>query len=532
MKFKRVLPILIAYSLGMTTLAGCGETTPEAQQTAEDNTTDGSGTGSADPYIRGGNVSTYYQEPEAEDSDATTDAEVPANTPVSDPVVSSEAAGATITPSPSASEVPEEKKAPVRVDHDLYVSTYGNDNSDGTYENPLLTLQQAIDMVNPGYTIYVMSGIYRGANTFNISGTADKPITITHLPGADASSVMISLGYGEEGAIFDMNGQSNIRLIDLRLGNSVANWVYGIYMPKGTNNIWIEENEFIDLCAPDIGAAYGILMYGDGDKFDDSIHDIYIYDNEIHSIITGQGMGVAGSGNLNTITIDGNHLYNITNHGIDIYGGGRTSFDDALDQPYDIIIRGNTVHHINVYNDLSCSGILVDGTRDTTVNDNYVYESPCGIEVCSENYNYDYPTNNISVTNNTVHDNHDTGISIGGYNACYYGTVQNINVSNNMLYNNGYKANDGANGEMHFEKCNGVMVSNNLVRNHDYAYPVIGCGKTSEYVKNVVFDNNVYAYDKPEKMIFRYQGNVYIGLDNWNKVTGGSDTNATSTKTK
>ena len=522
---KKLLPLLIAYGLCASILFGCGEETPAEAAVAESE--EGNNESSADPYIRGGSISDYYTKP-GEETDAPEDNEKSS----SDDTLPQATVTGAFEPNSNAIRVDsadedEEQKPVARVDHDLYVATYGNDTNDGTYDTPLASVQQAIDMVNPGHTIYIMSGIYKGANTFNISGTPDKPITITHLPGSNASSVMISLDYGEEGAIFDMNGQSNIRLIDLRLGNSIANWVYGVYMPKGTHDIWLEENEFIDICAPDIGGAYAILMYGDGDKEADAIHDIYIYDNEIHSIVTGQGMGIAASGNLNTITIDGNHIYSVSNHGIDVYGGGRTSFDDYLDQPYDIIVRGNEVHQCTAYNMLSCSGILIDGTRDTTVNDNYVYECPVGIEVCSENYNYDYPTNNILVTGNTVHNNHDTGISIGGYNQDYYGTVQNIEVSSNIIYNNGYQANDGANGEIHFEKCDGVLVSDNIVRNHDYNYPVIGCGKTSEYVKNVSFVNNLYAYDKPEKMIFRFQGNIYIGLDNWNKFTGGSDVNAT-----
>ena len=44
-------------------------------------------------------------------------------------------------------------------------------------------------------------------------------------------------------------------------------------------------------------------------------------------------------------------------------------------------------------------------------------------------------------------------------------------------------------GEIHFEKVDGINVTDNIVRNHDYANAVIGCGKTSEYVKNVKFRN-------------------------------------------
>ena len=98
-------------------------------------------------------------------------------------------------------------------------------------------------------------------------------------------------------------------------------------------------------------------------------------------------------------------------------------------------------------------------------------------------------------------------------------------VSGNILYNNGQQGNDGANGEIHFEKCHDITVSDNLVRNHDYSLPVIGCGKKGEHVKNVTFSNNLYAYDKPDKIIFSFGKNYYIGLEAWNTFTGGSDVN-------
>ena len=134
-----------------------------------------------------------------------------------------------------------------------------------------------------------------------------------------------------------------------------------------------------------------------------------------------------------------------------------------------------------------------------------------------------YPTTNISVDGNTVHNNHDSGITIGGVNPITSGYVTNSKLTRNILYNNGMYINDSANGEIHFEKCDNIDVSDNIVRNHDYKNAVIGCTLTSEYVKNVKFNNNLYAYDKPEKIVFKFQGNDYIGLENWNKFTGGKD---------
>jgi len=518
MKANKLTSILIL-SLSLFIWTGCGETTPAAASTTEEASAE-----EKDPYITGGGISPYYKDPSAEADDSTQD-----TTADPDIVSKADALENKVQNIIASGESGADDRPAERVLHNIYVSTYGLDTNPGTEDEPVATIQQAIDMVSPGYTIYVMSGIYKGANTFNISGTESAPITITHAPGANASSVMISLAQGEMGAIFDLNNQSFIQLIDLRIGNSYTNWVYGVYMSAGCHNIHIEENEFINIDAPEIGGAYAILMLGDGATEETSIHDIYIYDNEVHNVVTGQGKAIAASGNVENITIDGNHVYSITNIGIDLYGGGRTSVNDALDQPRNCLVTGNEVHQCFGYNGQSCSGIFIDGARDTRVVDNYVYECPVGIDICSENYNYDYPTTRITVTGNTVHNNHDTGISVGGYNQNYAGVVHDSEISENIIYNNGYNANDGCNGEIHFEKCDGVMVADNIVRNHNYDYPVIGCGKTSEYVKNVSFVNNLYAYDKPEKIVFRFQGNEYIGLDAWNKFTGGSDKNTATT---
>lgn len=488
---------------------GCGQEEPVEEIPTEEEAEEPAAP--SDPYITGGSISPFYVDPSTITEDETTE----------DPDSETEANVETST------EEAEPEDEIVPLDYDLYVATYGDDKNDGTIDNPFATIQRALDSVTPGHTVFIMSGIYKGANKFTSSGTSSAPIRVTCMPNA---RVTVSLGYGEEGAIFDINGQSYIEIIDLIIGNCSANWVYGVYMSHDANNILIEENEFINIIAPGNCGAYAIIMLGDGNTEESAIRDVYVYDNEIHQIYTGYGHGIAVSGNVDNITLDGNHVYDVNNIGVVLYGGGRNSTADHLDQPRNCTVVGNEIHHcVGQYDHESCSALYIDGARDSVVNDNYVYENAVGIEIGSENYNYDYPTKNIVVSNNTVHDNHDAGISIGGLNELYSGVVYNCEISNNILYNNGYKVNDGANGEIHFEKCNGVLVKDNIVRNHDYLkYPVIGCGKTSEHVKNVTFENNLYAYDKPEKMIFRFQGNIYNGLDAWNEFTGGSDINAAS----
>jgi len=68
----------------------------------------------------------------------------------------------------------------------FYVSPTGNDANDGSFAHPFYNLQHAIDLAQPGYTIYMRGGTYPYVNTINIrtnSGTALAPISILAYPG-------------------------------------------------------------------------------------------------------------------------------------------------------------------------------------------------------------------------------------------------------------------------------------------------------------------------------------------------------------
>ncbi len=414
-----------------------------------------------------------------------------------------------------------------RKNSDVYVATTGSDEAgDGTYDNPFFTVQKGIDSVSPGHTVYLMSGVYRGANTLTLSGTEKDPVTIMAYP---SQSGTVSLGTGERGAVFDINGHSYINISGIRIGNSYATWVYGVFMAEGVHDINITSCEFCNIsctAAPGQGGAYAVLAYGNGDTEDKAIKNVTVYNNTVHDMNTGFSEALAASGNVTDIKFTGNTVYQISNIGIDLYGGGGYSSSQQFDQPRNCEISGNTVYQC-VSPFASCAGIYVTNSRDCVVKENFAYENAYGIEVAAENNHYLYPTTKISVSGNTVHDNHDGGITIGGVDTVTSGFVTESELVGNILYNNGMQVNDGANGEIHFEKCDGIAVTDNIVRNHDYSCPVIGGTKTSEYVKNVKFTNNLYAYDKPEKIGFKFQGNEYIGLENWNKFTGGSDINKT-----
>jgi hypothetical protein len=67
----------------------------------------------------------------------------------------------------------------------LYVATNGNDSNSGTLATPLRTIQRAVDLAQPGYTIYIRSGTYAPSTNIQIlkNGTSSQPITMRNHNG-------------------------------------------------------------------------------------------------------------------------------------------------------------------------------------------------------------------------------------------------------------------------------------------------------------------------------------------------------------
>jgi len=62
----------------------------------------------------------------------------------------------------------------------LYVATNGNDSNAGTLAAPLRNIQRAVDLAQPGYTIFVRGGTYAPSTNIQIlkNGTSSQPITM------------------------------------------------------------------------------------------------------------------------------------------------------------------------------------------------------------------------------------------------------------------------------------------------------------------------------------------------------------------
>ena len=522
---KRKLLLLSTYILVAGLTLGCGQTTEPQEPPAAEETANPEQPDMSSPVNPTGGISPYYKEPNLDESDDDTNPEASPEADDTNPISASvynesepaDTAGPTEDIKPAVTE---------RVSRDVYVATYGSDLNDGTEEYPFRTIQKGLDSVTPGHTVFIKSGIYFGKNTFTNSGTEDGYITVAAMP---LQNVVVTLGYGESGAIFDINGQSNILIRELRIGYSRSDWVYGVYMHGGEHNIIVTDNDICNLATYNrsgygYGGAYGVLMYGQGPDEESAISNISIDNNRVYTIETGNCEAIAASGNCDNINISSNVVYDIMNIGIDLYGNADYCTNPALDQPRFCTVRDNTVYNC-VRDNYAVAGIYVDGARDIEISGNVVYENMYGILVCSEHRDDNYPVTNIYIDNNEIHDNHDGGIAFGGYDTTLAGLVKDSEITNNRLYNNGQFANDGWNGEIDIEKCSNIIIRDNVVTAHDYRYPVIGSQASADFIHDVSFINNAYITGDPEKIRFQFAGANYRGLTAWNKAVNGTDTN-------
>jgi len=113
----------------------------------------------------------------------------------------------------------------------LYVATWGNDSNSGDSSSPWLTLQHAVEQVQPGDTIWIESGTYTGF-TATVSGQAGATITMKPVSGATVTIDSTS-PYNQYGDNVELNGVSYWSLEGLRVTGARR---YGIHVAGSSSN--------------------------------------------------------------------------------------------------------------------------------------------------------------------------------------------------------------------------------------------------------------------------------------------------------
>jgi hypothetical protein len=322
---------------------------------------------------------------------------------------------------------------PGRAATTYYVAPAGSDASPGSQEQPWRTIQYAVDHLSPGDTVYIRQGTYAEHVVVTRSGQADAWLTIAAYPGENPTLDAQGLDMWNWSGVIDLSGQHYWNVSGLRLVNSAY---AGVFADGGS--YFVVENVYTYNTA-----SSGIAFFG--------AQQVLVASNEV--VWAGSG------GQQEHISIADTQYFEVRNnhvHGYNPTTGGKEGIDAKDGSAY------GSIHH-NEVNDLSELGIYVDAysrhTHDIAVYSNRVHDIAAdGIAIAAEAGGL---LENIWVTNNLVYNNCYVGIGISECCNDLADThpMQNIWLVNNTLSNNGWEWGGG----IHLVNVN---VSNLTIRNN------------------------------------------------------------------
>jgi len=370
---------------------------------------------------------------------------------------------------------------------DYYVSPQGNDTNPGTKNAPLATIQQAIELVKPGFSVILLEGVYHQTVSIERSGSAEQGyITLRNEDGQTAILDGKEVQEAEDGVI-SVENASYVRVKGLEIRHYVTSSAdvtpIGIYVSGSGTHIEIIANRIHDLgtyAGPkaDGGNAHGIAVYGNSA---DALSQIEITENELYNLKLGASEAMAINGNVDGFRVMQNIVHDNDNIGIDIIGFEAVAPNLAQDQARNGVIQENHVYHISSYgnpaygNEYSAAGIYVDGGKDIKIIDNDLHDNDFGIELASEHAGG--ATSNIEVSLNRIYNNLAAGITLGGYDEARGRTDHCVITENQLIENNakrlGYGeinlAFDTRNNELHNNYIqpneDGLMITNEFTQN-------------------------------------------------------------------
>ncbi len=400
----------------------------------------------------------------------------------------------------------------------IYASPDGN--GEGTYSNPY-SLQDALDNVKSGETLYLLEGTYFPENNEGFfitkSGNSNSYITIKNYPNAKVTITNNANSNELYGFQLDPN-VSHLIIEGLEIANIKAQNAYGIAIWGNNQNHLIIRNNHIhniettskDPEHDEDSSANGILIDGENKK---SVSNVIISDNIIENNVTGWAESLSIAGNCEYIYVLNNTLDNNTNIGIDFFGNAEYCKDSSLDQPRYCVAAGNNISR-SICSYADCAGLYVDGARDIILQYNRISNSLYGIEIGSEEKKENTPVKNIIVRGNILEDNKVLSIRVGGYEQDKTGIVYDTYIYNNTIVNN-----TKINNEVILAKCDNVSFYNNIF--YTKCNELIATDFNENYTKNISFTNNIfYSINNNEDDISFYMMQKSLTFNDFNNKYG------------
>nr|MCR4960562.1 DUF1565 domain-containing protein [Lachnospiraceae bacterium] len=421
----------------------------------------------------------------------------------------------------------------------LYVSVNnGDDTNVGSEEAPFKTIQKALNVAKAGTQINIADGTYDEMLTFEKSGDKDSPITLrgTNFSLDEEGHIVYGakLTYTKESdniTLIDINGQSNIVIDGLDIGNITAHTAEGIFMPLNSKNITVSHCKIHDIKVLNEDDDYNengdcanaILCLGEGNTVNKAIDNIVITNCEVCGNVTNWSESVSFAGNVSNVGVMYNSIHDNSNIGIDFNGNTGYCSNKSLDQPRYCYAEYNEVYNCRS-NYAYCAGIYIDGARDIRISNNTVYGCDYGIEVGAEIKNDKYPVTNITVKANEIKDNYHGGIVVGGYDEKETGIVKDSVIFDNVLESN---VKDADSAEIIINRCSNIgFFSNDIIDRSSKTNDVTLI--LSEMDEKNTFglsfrDNQYYSAKSKDDLHFVINGKEIVGFDEFTQTVGADD---------
>ncbi len=315
----------------------------------------------------------------------------------------------------------------------LWVSTAGDNNSDGSMGSPLATIQEALDQAAPGTAILVQEGDYRENVKFPRSGTEDAPIWLVSVDGPGKATitpqnenVSTVLGRGTDNIAvkdFAINGADNANGIEFtQSGIDFTNLVKNILIEgntvyeAGIDGIKIAQTENIDVI--------GNLVIGGKEEGIDfvTVWNGTVAQNEVRDVQGTTGISIKGGSN--NLTVEQNYVHDVAVDGISI--GGWT--DANLFQIFDGFEASNITVQSNYVENVEKRPLNFLAAQDSIVTNNFLDPNNDYFTIVNiEGDNNGFVSRNLTITDNTVTKEdwlhiapgHDKGHAIDGNEVGY-----------------------------------------------------------------------------------------------------------------
>ncbi len=338
-----------------------------------------------------------------------------------------------------------------------FVDASALSSGNGSTGAPFKTIQAAANIVNPGDVVNVRPGTYNEKVIVTRSGSAALPVLFTATgEGVVVTSNSVEMWQGvidirASHTTFDnidvrdsqwfgyiIQGNSGNRTTDVTVRNvhTARTWASGVYA-KYTDGVVIASNRIEDACiSPNAGDnTQECITLGEVHGFD--IAGNVIWNNAGNNGISNGGEGIDAKGSSRDGVIRDNLVYSLADIGIYLDSGSKQGTGPDDDRPMENI----------------------------TVTRNIVRNTGDGVVVASE---LGGTVKNVVISNNLLYNNKTNGISIAGYLA--NGPRKNILIVNNTVHNNGY-GNNGTTwgGGINVQTANytNIRIQNNVVTNNE-----------------------------------------------------------------